>query len=370
MYLRKPPQKIQLIAIFAVILFGAGCESEDLEDQSLVTGQCELTSVRAILEPNPVTLTAGQSAQIEVTFVVSSNCIGFAKAGYLTDPEIPYQMPPTSVICGTSIENNVGYDNFTLNTYESKPPGVYYKRYKVHASSDHNYGGNKITDFDTLEIHIEAPPTGDFDLYPPPSLQVFEGIAVQPINIEIWRENDHDEEINLSITGLPPFTFASFDPDPVPGNVLSTNFTIFADYDATPGSYELTMTANDGTTEKNYFIDFLIRDQYTLMLSQDTVSMAAGQSGSVTVDIDWGHSEVYNEMIFEAIGTIIGTGTNLIEAEFNPNPAPWGTFSTVLSLMAGQDVGTGYYEITITGANENLEKEVALTISIEDTQTK
>lgn len=204
----------------------------------------------------------------------------------------------------------------------------------------------------------------DFALYTPGSLDMLEGSTVNCGDIIIDRISGHNASVSLSINGLPDNMSFTFDPNPVPGDQELSALTLTADYAAIPGEYTPAIVGNDGTIEHDYYFYLTIRDQYKISTDPDIITIAQGESDEVDVDIDYGYSEVYIEMLFTVEGGIIGTGANAVEPGFNINPLPWGTFSNKLTLAVGEAVGTGTYAITIKAATANLEKSTVLQLTV------
>ncbi len=358
-------EKLWILGILTYMVSLSGCNCLDTDDHSLVTGECELNKIDAFFDPNPVTIYAGDTAEIYVEVMVNSNCEDFVQTIYVTDPDDPIQHPITGHMCKyNGVMNNSGGCTFSLIIDQSEPSGVIIKKYEIWACSEPHFTGKTIKGTDTLEIHVETPTTTDYDLYPLANYSVLEGRTFQG-GILIERLNSHDQDIYLNIINMPDDVSYSFNPNPVPGNETSTQIYFSAEYFAIPGTYFPTIEASDGTIEKSYPFTFTVMDQYQLLISEDTLTMATDTTISISIDIDITYSEVYTDMDFSADGTIIGPGTNMIQAEFDPNPAPWGDFTTVLSLTSGTNVIPDSYLVTISGATDNLEKVVNVVLIIQ-----
>ena len=168
----------------------------------------------------------------------------------------------------------------------------------------------------------------------------------------------HDLEINFTLLDLPAKVDYMFDPNPVPGDESTSELTISAEYDATPGTYELQARANDGNIEKGKFITFYVIEPFFLTYSQDSIEINQGGQGTLSVFMN--RMGNYSPDIYLTVsGDIIGQG---IEIDLNPNPATGMT--SYATINVGDGVATGNYIVTITGTVELLEKSTELEIIV------
>ena len=206
---------------------------------------------------------------------------------------------------------------------------------------------------------------GDFSLSIDNTIGVFEGKVATYKYIGVNRSGNHNENISLSIKNKPDSVSFTFNPNPVPYDVDAVEMIMDVEYDAVPGVHQTTLVANDISTEKEVDFDLEILNQYSISTNPENITIAQDTSATLEVDIDWGYSEVYTEMVFTIEGSIIGVGDNAVEATFDPNPLPWGTFSNELILEVGTSVPPGTYPLTIKGATTNLEKSTILELTVE-----
>lgn len=348
---------------FVVILLFVRLEcNNDLDNTSLVTGDCSVSEMQVTFNPNPVSILPGETVQVAVEMTANSNCDDWLKRMEVEIKNEGIGQPYTHICTNYDLLNNSGICNIDVGVISGASQGTRQKQYRIRVYSDETSSESKKSILETLDIIVLSSP--DFELSIENTIDIYEGRTTTYKHIGVTRVGNHNENITLSIKNKPDSVSFTFNPNPVPYDVDAVEMIMDAEYEAVPDIHPTTVVANDNSIEKEFDFDLEILNQYTISTNPENIIIAQDTSAILEVDIDWSHSEVYSEMVFTIEGSIIGVGDNAVEATFDPNPLPWGTFSNELTLEVGASVAPGTYPLTIKGATTNLEKSTVLQLVV------
>ncbi len=324
--------------------------------------ECRINGIQTVFNPNPVTIAAGESAEVAVEINASSNCANFIKDMYVVSPDDNIG-PPNSYICRVaSVNNNRGGCTISVSVPGDEPTGIIQQQFIIHVSQHEPYWGELRHATATLDVQVLGAPDYSVSLFSG-NVGVAQGRSTTvPVTIE--RSGGHSADIDLSIWNLPNKVDFSFDPNPVPGNENTSQMTVTAGPTAVPGEFGLKVVGNDHIiSEKSDYFVLIVVEPFTLTTDTGSVTISQGQSGTVNIDISTMGG--WNESIsFTVEGDIIGQGATLVDTVFDPNPVPWDVHSTSLTLTAGESVEPGTYQLTIKGTAGVIVKNAELQLTV------
>ena len=324
--------------------------------------ECHIKDIQTVFNPNPVTIAAGESAEVAVDIKVSSNCTYYIQDMYVVNPDDNIG-PPNSYLCRVaSVNNNRGGCTISVSVPGDEPTGIIQQQFIIHISTKEQYEGLRRHVPATLDVQVLGAPDYSVSLFSG-NLGVIQGRSTTvPVNIE--RSGGHSADIDLSIWNLPNNVDFSFDPNPVPGNENTSQMTVTANPSAVPGEFGLKVVGNDHIiSEKSEYFVLIVAEPFTLSTDTGSIAISQGQSGTVNIDISTVAG--WNESIsFTVEGDVIGQGATLVDTVFDPNPVPWDVHSTSLTLTAGESVEPGTYPLTIKGTAGIIIKNTSLQLTV------
>jgi len=315
---------------------------------------CNSNDLQTLITPASVTITAGSSQDISIQVSFSSECTNVGKTF-----SIVLQDYNTSVIFsgrnGVSMNNNSGSCTVVVSAPLEAAAGTYELHLFVTAELK---GGGQLEDTESLIVNIIEEPS--FSLNIATNWGVAQGLSMT-IPEKITRTGGHDADILLSLDRIPEHTSYSYDPNPVTGALLSSQLTLRAEIYAIPGKYSLVAIGSDGAREKFQYFDIFIIEPFKITFSQDTISIARGQSDFLNVHMN--RLSIFFDPVFLSVeGAIAGQGTDYVETEFTENPTTESFMR--LNLMVGNDVPPGNYILTVKGSVGLLEKSADLKLTV------
>lgn len=364
------PYDLFSILFFSLIgigmLFFTRCTSDEGEVDEFVVPQCIIFDFNGVPSPNSITISPGGSGMVIVTATVVPDvsppsltpidCSDIA-TGFTTIITGDNPMGFTISGCGSAaMSGNTGTCDLTISAPAGIPDGFY--QIELYTTATLNDGRTSV---DTKTLYITVTARG-YSVDIPTNWGVLQGMD-QQVNIDIARTGGHDEEINLSLINAPAGISYLFDPNPVPGSITASQLSLFADISAVPGEYDLTLSGNDGIDEEQKNFTVFVSEPFSVSFQIDTVSILAGQEGELTIDLTkvgyW-----VEPIILDISSSIIGTGSDKVEALFDPNPS-LQTFVS-LTLIVGSAVEPGTYELEVTASSMGLDKTGILTLEVID----
>lgn len=361
---------LSIVSIFVLMLFLKLDCRHDLEDSSLVTGDCEFNEIVTTFIPNPVNIVAGNTEDIEVQVVVHSNCDEYVKSTWVSDIGDNNALQQTALcVANSGLTNNTGACNIGVNVSLATPVGAIQKQYKITVCSKEepteDNPGHKKSVIATLDVNVLAAP--DYRLaMAPPTIGVIQGSSFS-ISASIERLGGHAEDITMSMQNLPQRLTYVYEPNPIPGDVNSSQLTIAAEPNAVPGDYSIRAICTDGTIERFVNFPLYVIEPFTLSVDPETISIAQGQAGTVDVNVENRIGGFSDWVMLSIENAIIGQGTNQVDTTFNPNPIPPIDVHTgELTLTIGESVPPGTYPIIIRGLGGNVPKTAELQLTVNE----
>lgn len=353
-----------IILLIAMLSYNFVCNPEPLDPDN-PDEECEYDALSAVASPSNLDIISGGSEEVSILVeVTSTNCVNMGNNFMVMLSESNPASGITISGCGFQLmSQNSGSCTFSVIVPTSTPAGSYQLSLKTTISL-RSKGNRELSS--TITVNVLS--TADYSIEIQSTAYAFEGRVTTYKYVWVNREGNHSDDIALSIKNKPDSVGITFNPNPVPEGVNDVEMIMDVDYDAIPGVYQPILVANDNSAEKEYPFDLEVLNQYTISTNPQNISIAQDTSDKVVVDIDWGYSDVYTEMVFTIEGGIIGQGPGFVEAIFDPNPLPYGTFSNVLTLDVGESVMPGTYPLTIKGATTKLKKSTVLQLTVTEAQ--
>jgi kumamolisin len=145
---------------------------------------------------------------------------------------------PTSVdITGSSAVSST----MSVSANDSTPTGTY--NLTVQGSNS----DGTLTSTTTVSVTVNAPATGDFSISASPGSQMVRGSGTATYTVSITPSGGYGGTVDLSVSGVPQGTSASFSPTSLGGTILSSTLTVNVS-STTRGNYTLTITGKDDST--------------------------------------------------------------------------------------------------------------------------
>jgi subtilisin family serine protease len=185
----------------------------------------------------------------------------------------------------------------------------------------------------TLIVKSSAP---DFTLTAKPTKLTVKVGTSGSYSVTIGKVNAFAGSVDLSVSGLPSGTTASFSPNPA---TSSSTLTISPSLTAALGTFTLTITGVSGTLTHSVNVTLKLTGNYALIASPSSQSVTAGGSTSYTVTI--ARNGFSTPVSLTASGLPAGS-----TASFSPNPA---NGSSTMTLTTSASTPPGSYTLTITG---------------------
>jgi uncharacterized membrane protein len=185
----------------------------------------------------------------------------------------------------------------------------------------------------TLIVKSSAP---DFTLTAKPTKLTVKVGTSGSYSVTIGKVNAFAGSVDLSVSGLPSGTTASFSPNPA---TSSSTLTISPSLTAALGTFTLTITGVSGTLTHSVNVTLKLTGNYALIASPSSQSVTAGGSTSYTVTI--ARNGFSTPVSLTASGLPAGS-----TASFSPNPA---NGSSTMTMTTSASTPPGSYTLTITG---------------------
>jgi hypothetical protein len=223
-------------------------------------------------------------------------------------------------------------------------------------------GGAKYQAITTVTLTVTA--AANFSISASPtSLSVVQG-GQGTSTLTTAVSGGFNSAINLSASGVPTGTTASFSPNPIaaPGNGSST-LTISVGAGTAVGTYPITVAGNGGGMQHSTTVTLTVTAQqqpdFTLSASPSSVSILQGGQGTstLTTTIRGGFNSAIN---LSASGVPSGTTVS-----FSPNPivAP-GNGASTMTITVGGSTAVGTYPISVTGNGGGIEHTATVTLTV------
>jgi hypothetical protein len=167
-------------------------------------------------------------------------------------------------------------------------------------------------------------------------------VAVSPVN-------SFSDAVNLSASGLPAGTSASFNPGTINGGSGSSILTVATSASTPASTYTITITGTDASGSPTHATSFVLtvnalaQPDFGMSASPSSLRVVRGNSGSsvITVSGSNGFADAVN---LSASGLPSGA-----TASFNPASISGGSGSSTLTIATSTTTPIGTYAITVTG---------------------
>jgi uncharacterized membrane protein len=183
------------------------------------------------------------------------------------------------------------------------------------------------------------------------------------LSVTVTRGGGYPGAISLEVVGLPSYMTGSFSPASLTGSATHSTLTIAADGSVLPGLYPFVIRASgsgvDDAMTEPINCSVTERPGFSLSLTNPTLSVTQGETGSVTVLVQrtggW-----LGPVTLSASGMPAG-----VEAGFNPNPATAAQSTLTINVPAA--TATGSYPLTVKGTGTGMpDRTVSLTLEVKD----
>jgi hypothetical protein len=231
------------------------------------------------------------------------------------------------------------------------PPG-YYMLFLLNSS-----GVPSVATF----IQLTAGP--DFSITPSPPRQVIVPAQNTSYNLQIVPSGGESGTINLSVSGVPTGTNASFtNNSPLAGgsSILNIN-TASLNVPSLPQSYTMTVTGTAGTLTRTAPLKLLVNSPGDFSISASVAAITiirGGASGQVTVTL-----APSGGFVGSTTFTLKGLPAH-VTGTFNPRSVT-GSGSTTLSLTAQTSAIAGSHSITVAGTSGTLVHTETVSMTIQ-----
>ena len=251
--------------------------------------------------------------------------------------------PNTGAITGTP--SAAGISSFTVQVTDSSSPAQ--------------------STTQALSITINPSPSADF------TVSATLATITVPVNssgtdtITVTPSGGYTGNVSLSLSGLPRRTSSSFTVNPisiVDTNSGSSGLTISTNKRTTEGSYNLSLTATDGTLSKTINLVLVVgtpsTPDFSISASPSSQSVTAGSPTSYNVSIS-GSGGFSDSVTLNATG--LPTGAS---ATFGTNPVSGGSGTSTMNVTTSGSTTPGTYPITITGTSTSVTHSTTVTLTV------
>ncbi len=309
------------------------------------------------LNETEVTLRQGESVQVEVSLTSLYRGYGI----------VPIQASPDLSDKGVTIE----FDDDSLNL----PPGGEVKTtMTITASEDADVGDYDIgvvgtlsgywgfvSDQADLTIHVEEAPR-DFDIQISPSGMTVEAGSAATFTVEVTPVGNFDQTVHLSVTGLPEGATYSFSrTSGVPP--FSSTLTIVTEVSTPEGTSLISVTGSSGgkahVATARLTVERTVEPDFSLSVSPGSLTVPQGGVANFTVEI----SPVggFSDPITVSVEGLPPDATFSITQT--------GAYAAVLSVRAGESVGSFVLTVTASGGGKTHTTSVTLQVTPSSTPT-
>jgi uncharacterized membrane protein len=170
--------------------------------------------------------------------------------------------------------------------------------------------------------------------------------------------NGYTGTANLSVTGLPPFSTATFTPASLTGSGSSS--LVIATTSSTPAAiYNLTLTASDGVETRNVPLTLEVDPKGNFALSISPASQSINQGQNVGYGVTVSSSGGFTAVVVLSVSGLPASVT----ATLTPSSIQGSGISS-LSLVTAADTPAGSYTFTVTGTSGPLVRTATGTLVV------
>ena len=207
-------------------------------------------------------------------------------------------------------------------------------------------------------------PKPSFSLSATPATQTVTPGQTATYTVGVNRQNKHAAAVNLTVSGLPSKTTASFVPNPVPVSGSTSSFKVNTNVGGTTpaGTYTLTINGSGGGVTSSTTAKLVVVSQaqanFTLSATPAQSVIAPNDSASHTIDI------TRSGGFTQAVSLSASGLPNGVAAALAPNPA--GGSTAILAFTSGSNPKPGTYPVTITGTGGGLTRSTSVSLTVEE----
>ncbi|MFC1506200.1 hypothetical protein ACFLQ6_03920 [Thermoproteota archaeon] len=229
------------------------------------------------VSPSSKTITAGEA----VTYAANVNLASGTPV--LTSLSLS-GAPPTATTSINPIQGSPGFSSsITVTTSSETPPGTY--------SLNITASGGGISKSTIVNLNVQSAKEADFELSTAPTSQIVNPPQETNYLISISKQDDFNETVALTVSGLPSQVQATFDKTSGVPDFTST-LTVNAGQSAAAGDYDLTIYASGGGKTKTAKITLKINEASTS--SPSPTDASTQKQSSITDSI----TRILNEQFY------------------------------------------------------------------------
>jgi hypothetical protein len=162
--------------------------------------------------------------------------------------------------------------------------------------------------------------------------------------------------VNLSVTGLPSGTSASFTPPSITGSGTST-LSVTATTAAQGGTYQLTITGTSGSIVHTVNVTLVVTGDFSIGVAPASQTISRGGSTTYTVSITAGPG-------FSGTTTLSVSGLpKQTTARFTPTSIV-NSGSSTLAISTKKPTDAGTYTLTVTGTSGGVSRSATVTLTV------
>lgn len=301
--------------------------------------------------PSSRSVVQGQSTTFDVT-VTSQN--GYTGAGSYLASGLPDGA--TAEFNGSGYSNGAGTSTMTVQTSASTPPGTY----QVVVTATDSAGAPSKSS--TVSLTVTAAPVPTFSLSATPSSRTILQGQSASFSATVTAQNGYGGSGSFSVTGLPAGVTGSFSPTGFTGSG-STTLTIPTTSQTTPGTYQLTITAEDSvsgitrTAPVTLVVNPEAAADFSFSASPSQLVVKRGRSGNYTLTVT--ATGGFDEPVTFGV-TGLPTG---VTAVFTPGTLS-GSGTATLSLTVPNQVAKGNFALIITASSASFTRNVNVVLKV------
>jgi hypothetical protein len=196
---------------------------------------------------------------------------------------------------------------------------------------------------ETTTVNLTVNPFGNFTLTPSPKVLTVPQGSGGTSTITINPTDTFDQNVKLSVSGLPAGVTATITPNPA---TSTATLSLAVSDAAAVGTSAITITGTAGKLVHKATVTLkVVEPDFTLTAAPQSLTIAQGRSASSTITIN----PIYT---FDGSVTLTVSGVpDGVSASISPNPT---TSSSALTLAVSDSAAIGTTTITITGAAGSL----------------
>jgi hypothetical protein len=200
----------------------------------------------------------------------------------------------------------------------------------------------------------------DFSISASPSSQTVTAGASASYTATVGAVNGFTGTVNLSVSGLPSGTTASFNPTSVAGSGNST-LSVSTSSTTAAGTYTLTITGTSGALTHSATVTLVVTavatPDFTISATPSSQTVTAGSGSSYTTTVT-----AMNGFTGTVSLSVSGLPTGAT-GSFNPTSVA-GSGNSTLSVSTSSTTPAGTYTLTITGTSGSLTHSTAVTLVV------